>query len=136
MEVVGFVVTGIFGGGLVLVVTTIITGRRTAEKIRVQTKALEAKLPGEVDGIAVAGAERAVLMLQGTNETLVSENERLIRENGRLHAVIQTLETKVETYRRSMEQAEATLAAARREYEDLHAEFNALRAGMSGGGVA
>lgn len=133
-QLLTFLVSAVLSVGFGAAITTAITSRSAAKKIQVEAKALEQKTPGEIDSIAVQGAERAVLMLQATNQTLVSENERLFRENTRLHAVIAELEVKVETYRQSMEAAENALATARREYEVLHAAFDELRTSVANGG--
>ena len=119
-QLISILVTVVLSGGLASVVTIIVQGRQTARKIKAETASLSAKLPAEVDSIAIQGAESAVTMLQITNQSLVEENTRL-----RSH--IDRLEIMVAGYRQRLEAAESALHMARQEYAALESEIQSFR---------
>jgi predicted RNase H-like nuclease (RuvC/YqgF family) len=76
-------ITGIVGGGLATAITTFVRGFSEARKIDTETQSARAKLPHEVDSMAVQTAEQALEMQRTVNASLVQEIERRDEEISR-----------------------------------------------------
>lgn len=70
------IVIAILTGGAIAGVGTVIKSRREAKKIGVEAKAIEDKLPAELESLIVTNAEGTVVMMHAVNEHLVAELAR------------------------------------------------------------
>lgn len=124
-------VLALLGGGLVASVATLITSKAVARKTGAETKALAAKLPAEVDSIAVQGAEAAVLTMKAALDSATARIGQLEDERETDRKRIAGLERRVEDLRRKVESAERALGTARQEGEAIRAELEQFVAEQS-----
>lgn len=117
------IVTALLSGGLFAAIAALITGRATARKTHTEGKAIEAKLPAEVDSVVVQGAEAAVLTMQAALNSATGRIAQLEADRASDRKVIAELERKVEQYRRKVEAAERALAQAREAGAALRTEL-------------
>lgn len=117
------IVTALLAGGLGTGVGALITGRATARKTVSEAKAVDAKLPAEVDSVVVQGAEAAVLTMKAALESATSRIATLESERAQDRERIADLERKVDQLRRKVETAERALGEARQAGAALRLEL-------------
>lgn len=117
------VVLALLSGGLIAALGTLITSKALARKTAGETKSLAAKLPAEVDSIAVQGAETAVLTMKAALDSATARIGQLEAERETDRKRIAGLERRVEELRRKVERAEHALGTARQEGEAIRAEL-------------
>lgn len=125
-DVVTVVVTTLLGGGIGTGVGALWSGRAVARKTTSEAKALDARVPAEVDSVVVQGAESAVLVMQKALESAQSRIVILEQERDRDRARIAELERKVEELRDKVSLAEDALGEARRAGQELRADLDDL----------
>lgn len=128
-SVLELVITALLSGSIFAAIATLVVSRSTARKNDADAKAVDAKLPAEVDSVVVQGAELAVLTMKtaldsATNriaqlETERDEDRRRIAE---LEAKVRRLEAKVTTAERALMDARTAGAALREELADFMRE--------------
>lgn len=119
-------VTGILSGGLIGAIASLIVGRATARKTNAEAKALDRKLPAEVDSVVVQGAEAAVLTMERALTSAQNRIGQLEREREADRKRIAELEGKVSRLQGKVESAERSLGEARREGAELRHELDAF----------
>lgn len=119
-------VTGILSGGLIGAIASLIVGRATARKTNAEAKALDRKLPAEVDSVVVQGAEAAVLTMERALASAQGRIAQLEREREADRQRITELEAKVTRLQGKVESAERHLSDARREGAELRHELDAF----------
>lgn len=128
-ETVRTLITVILSGSVFGAVAALITSKATARKTHSEAKALDAKLPAEVDSVVVQGAESAVLLMRSALESAQARISQLEQEREADRKRIAELEAKVAGLEAKVQRAEAALADARtagaslrKELEDFVAE--------------
>lgn len=122
-DLVTTVVTGLLAGGLGTGLGALITGRALARKTHSEARAVDAKLPAEVDSVVVQGAEAAVLTMKAALDSATSRIATLEKERDSDRRRILELESKVEALRSMVETAEKALGEARAAGAALRAEL-------------
>lgn len=122
-DLVAVIVTGLLTGGIGTGVGALIVGRANARKTVTEARALDAKLPAEVDSIAVQGAEAAVLTMQSALESAAARIKQLEEERESDRKRIADLEQRVTDLRAKVEAADAALGEARRAGIELRREL-------------
>ena len=117
------IVTTVLSGSIFGAVASLITRRAMARKTNAEAKAVDAKLPAEVDSVVVQGAEAAVLTMRSALESATARIAQLEGERAADARRIADLEGKVEQLRRKVETAERALTEARRAGQELRAEL-------------
>lgn len=120
------IVVALLGGGLVGGVASLITGRAVARKTTSEARAVDAKLPAEVDSVVVQGAEAAVLTMRSALDSATARIAQLEQEREQDRKRIADLEAKVERLQRKVDSAERSLMEARQEGAELREELGAF----------
>lgn len=113
-------------GALAGAAGALITGRATARKVTTEGKAIEAKLPAEVDSVVVQGAEQAVLTMAKALQAANGRIDELEHERAQDRKRLAELEGKVRTLEGKVAAAETATAEARKAGDDLRGELNSL----------
>lgn len=120
------IITGILSGSVVGAAATLITSRAVARKTGVEARALDAKLPAEVDSVVVQGAEAAVLTMKAALDSASTRLAQVERERdedrkriAELEAKVRKLEAKVNAAERALGDARQAGAALREELESF-----------------
>ena len=128
-ETVRTLITVVLSGSIFSAVAAVIASRATARKTNAEAKAVDAKLPAEVDSVVVQGAESAVLLMRSALESAQARIGQLEQEREADRKRIAELEAKVAGLEAKVHRAEAALADARtagaslrKELEDFVAE--------------
>lgn len=139
------IVASILSGGVFLGIGTFLQGRKNAQKIGIEAKAIEKKLPMQLDSMILKGAEGTVVMMQAVNERLVEEMARheaeyqadIVRrdlEKTKTDAHVTALESQITELRHSLVEANTLshsllvqLDAAHQQYARLEAEMQNYR---------
>lgn len=138
VTIVGYVTTG----GVGTAIGTWVSGRAAAHRIKQEADAAQAKLPGEIGNIAILGAEKTILLMQGANETLQIEMARKDREIVRMEALLSRKDEQIASTARAFEALREDYNSVREQvselfiklrdadtrYAALQAEFAAIRA--------
>lgn len=122
-DLITVAVTALLTGGLGTGVGALIAGRANAAKTVTEAKALDAKLPAEVDSVVVQGAEAAVLTMRNALESATNRIQQLEHEREADRRRIAELEAKVEDLRAKVEAAERALGDARQAGTELRREL-------------
>lgn len=122
-DLLAVIVTGLLSGGLGVGIGTLIKARSEARSLDSTAKAIDAKLPVEVDSIAIQGAESAVLTMRSALESASARIAELEQDRAEDRKRIEALERKVEELRRKVELAEAALGDAREAGTQLRREL-------------
>lgn len=125
-EALPLLVSAILGGGMAAGIATLIKARSDARTGDAQVKAVEAKLPVEVDSFVVQGAESAVLTMKSALESAQHRISELEQDRAEDRRRIAELEQKVEELRRKVETAERALGEARQAGTDLRRELESF----------
>lgn len=125
-QIIVTVVVALLGGGLVGGVAALITGRAMARKTASETRALDAKLPAEVDSVVVQGAEAAVLTMKSALDSATARITQLEEERAEDRKRIGELEAKVRRLEERVRAAERSLTKARLEGAEVRAELTAF----------
>jgi chromosome segregation ATPase len=111
-------ITGVLGGGMFGGIASLISSRATAKNFTAQQKAIDVKLPAEVDSVVVSGAEQAVLSMGralDAAERRIAELERREIEAERIIAELRrelaTLRVQIDDCNTALDQAEAKVTA-------------------------
>lgn len=112
-ELLPIAVTAILGGGLGAGVATLIKARSESRNTDATTKALEQKLPAEVDSVVVQGAEAAVLTMRSALESATQRINELEQDRAADRKRIGELEQKVRDLETKVHRAEQALTEAR-----------------------
>lgn len=107
------VVTGILSGGIGAGIATLIKARSEARNLDASARAVEAKLPAEVDSVVVQGAEAAVLTMRSALESATARIAELEEDRAEDRARIAELEQKVRELEAKVRRAEEALTEAR-----------------------
>jgi nucleotide-binding universal stress UspA family protein len=119
-------VVGVLGGGLAGGIGSLLTGRALVRKAASEAKAIDAKLPAEVDSVVVAGAEAAVLVM---DKALTSATLRIaqLEEEAEAHRQrIRDLELKVGDLEVKATKAETAAREAREQGRELRQQLQAM----------
>lgn len=103
-------------------VTAFLTGRANAKKTRTESRGLEAKLPAEVDSIAVQGAEAAVLAMAEALKSARSEIVDLREGRAADRARMLEMEKEISDLREQIRVVEQHLIEAREKGKRLAAQ--------------
>lgn len=122
-DLVALIVTGLLSGSLFAALGALVTGRAMARKTHSEGRAIDAKLPAEVDSVVVQGAEAAVLTMQAALNSATGRITQLEAERASDRQVIADLEKRLEQYRRKVEAAERALVSAREAGAALRVEL-------------
>lgn len=122
-QLVTVAVTALLSGGLGAGIAALINARATAGKTHTEAKAIDAKLPAEVDSVVVQGAEAAVLTMRSALESATQRIAELEEDRASDRRRIADLERKVEELRAKVEKAERALGEARQAGADLRREL-------------
>ena len=122
-ETVRTLITVVLSGSVFGAIAALITSKATARKTHAEAKALDAKLPAEVDSVVVQGAESAVLLMRSALESAQARISQLEREREADRQRIAELEAKVNNLEAKVRRAEAALADARTSSAALRAEL-------------
>lgn len=125
-SIITTLVTTLLAGGLGTGIGALVTGRANARKTTTEAKAIDAKLPAEVDSVVVQGAEAAVLTMRSALESATNRIAQLEQEREGDRKRIAELEAKVEDLRRKVETAERALGDARLAGQELRRELEAF----------
>lgn len=112
-ELLPIAVTAILGGGMGAGLATLVKARSDSRNTDATTKAIEQKLPAEVDSVVVQGAEAAVLTMRSALEGAQARITELEEDRAADRKRIAELEEKVEELRRKVDKAERALGEAR-----------------------
>lgn len=122
-EALPLVVSAILGGGLAAGIGTLIKARSDARSGDAQVKAVEAKLPVEVDSFVVQGAESAVLTMKSALESAQHRIDELEEDRAEDRRRIAELESKVKELEAKVRRAEEALTEARDAGAELRKEL-------------
>lgn len=128
-SVLELLVTALLSGSIFAAIATLIVSRSTARKNHADAKAVDAKLPAEVDSVIVQGAESAVLTMKAALDSatgriaqLETEREEDRKRIAELEAKVRRLEAKVSTAERALTDARNAGVALREELTDFMRE--------------
>jgi len=113
VEALPLLVTAILGGGMGAGIATLIKARSEARSLDAGAKAVEAKLPAEVDSVVVQGAEAAVLTMRSALEGAQARITELEEDRAADRERIAELESKVRQLEAKVRRAEEALTEAR-----------------------
>lgn len=125
-DVVSLVITGLLSGGLAAAAASLITARANAKNTAAATKALETRLPVEVDSVIVQGAESAVLTMRSALESATKRIAELEADREADRRKIAELERRVEDLRLKVEIANEAVSAAQAASSALRIELEAF----------
>jgi septal ring factor EnvC (AmiA/AmiB activator) len=120
------VVTGLLSGGIGAGIATLIKARSEARNLDATAKAIDAKLPVEVDSIVVQGAESAVLTMRSALESASARIAELEQDRAEDRKRIAELESKVRELELKVHRAEEALTEARDAGRELRQELAAF----------
>lgn len=125
-QVASLIITALLSGGGAAAIASLITARANAKNTDAATKALEARLPVEVDSVIVQGAESAVLTMRSALESAQRRIAELEADREADRKKIADLERRVDDLRRKVEIANDAVAAAQAASAALRIELEAF----------